>query len=74
MTRASANPGAGLDRRRSWLPEINLKRQEEIAAWLFLAPFLVFFVIFVGRAILAAVQMSFHDWHALRPSRPFVGF
>ena len=74
MTRASANPGAGLDRRRSWLPEINLKRQEEIAAWLFLAPFLVFFVIFVGRAILAALQMSFYDWRALRPSRPFIGF
>ena len=74
MTGASAKPGTGLDRRRSWLPEINLKRQEEIAAWLFLAPFLVFFVIFVGRAILAAVQMSFHDWHALRPSRPFVAF
>ena len=74
MTGASATPGAGLDRRPLRLPEINLKRREEIAAWIFLAPFLAFFVIFVGRAMLAAVQMSFFDWHALRPSRPFVGF
>lgn len=72
MTGASAKPGAGLDRLPSWLPEINLKRREEIAAWLFLAPFLLFFVIFVGRAMLAAMQMSLYNWHALRPSRPFV--
>ena len=74
MTGASAKPGAGLGWRPSWWPEINLKRREEIAAWLFLAPFLLFFVVFVGRAMLAAMQMSLYNWHALRPSRPFVGF
>ena len=73
-TSTSADPGAGLRHRRSLLPDINLKRQEEVAAWIFLAPFLFFFVIFVVRAVLAAVQMSFFDWHALRPSRPYVGF
>ncbi len=74
MTGASARPGAGPDWRPAWLPEINLKRREEIAAWLFLTPFLIFFAVFIGRAMFAAVQMSFYDWHALRPSRPFVSF
>lgn len=53
--------------------EIDLKRREWIAAYLFLAPFLLFFSVFVIRAVITAVQMSFYDWQILRPTRPFVG-
>jgi multiple sugar transport system permease protein len=51
----------------------NLKTQEAIAAFIFLLPFLIFFAIFVVRAVGAAFQMSFFDWHILRPARPYVG-
>ena len=53
---------------------INLKTREIIAAYLFLAPFLILFGVFIVRAVIVAVQMSFYDWHILRPARPFVGF
>ena len=53
--------------------QLNLRSREAIAAYLFLAPFLIFFMIFTVRAVVTAVQMSFFDWHALRPARPFIG-
>lgn len=52
---------------------IDLKRREWIAAYLFLTPFMIFFVIFVARAVFAAVEMSFYDYAILRPTRPWVG-
>ena len=54
--------------------EINLRNREVIAAYLFLAPFLILFSIFVVRAVASAVQMSFYEYHIMRPSRPFIGF
>jgi multiple sugar transport system permease protein len=53
--------------------EINLRNREVIAAYLFLAPFLILFSIFVIRAVASAVQMSFYEYHIMRPVRPFVG-
>jgi len=53
--------------------EINLRNREVIAAYLFLAPFLILFSIFVVRAVASAVQMSFYEYHIMRPVRPFVG-
>jgi len=51
----------------------NLKTREAIAAYLFLTPFMIVFLIFVVRAVIVAVQMSFFDWQILRPNRPYVG-
>jgi multiple sugar transport system permease protein len=51
----------------------NLKRREAIAAYIFLLPFLIFFTVFVGRAVITAVQLSFYDYQVLRPVRPYVG-
>ena len=66
--------GASKRKNQSKLPfSINLKTREAIAAYLFLTPFMIFFAIFVVRAVIAAVQMSFFDWHILRPSRPYIG-
>lgn len=61
--------------KRSALPfSINLKTREAIAAYIFLAPFLVFFTIFFVRATIASVQFSFLDWRLLRPTTPYIGF
>jgi multiple sugar transport system permease protein len=51
-----------------------LQTREAIAAYLFLTPFLIFFLIFVVRAVILAVQMSFYDYMILRPVRPYIGF
>ncbi|MEQ8676662.1 MAG: sugar ABC transporter permease [Aggregatilineales bacterium] len=48
--------------------------REVIAAYAFIAPFFLFFLIFVVRAVIVAVRMSFYEWHILRPSRPFIEF
>jgi multiple sugar transport system permease protein len=53
--------------------EINLRSREAIVAYIFLAPFLIFFTVFTVRAVVTAVQLSFYDYHALRPARPFIG-
>lgn len=51
----------------------SLKKQEIIAAYIFLAPFLIFFGIFFVRAAIESVNISFHDWRLLRPAKPWVG-
>lgn len=65
--------GTDKPKRRSLRFSPNLKTREAIAAYLFLAPFLIFFSVFVVRAVIAAVQMSFYDWQILRPARPYIG-
>lgn len=55
-------------------PGISLKMRETIAAYLFLAPFLAFFSIFVVRAVVLAVRMSFFNWKILPPTQEFIGF
>jgi multiple sugar transport system permease protein len=52
---------------------ISLRMRESLAAYVFLAPFLTFFSIFVVRSVVVAVRMSFYEWHILRPARPFIG-
>ncbi len=53
--------------------QLTLGRREALMAYLFLAPFLVFFSIFTVRAIISAVDVSFYEWQVLRPNRPFIG-
>lgn len=67
----SAIPSASLTKPSRF--SISLKTREILAAYAFLAPFMVFFIIFVVRAVVEAVRMSFFDWHILRPSRPYIG-
>lgn len=52
---------------------LGLKGREVAAAYLFLAPFLIFFAIFVARAVGYAVYMSFFDWPVLSTVKPFIG-
>ena len=44
-----------------------------ITAYLFLAPYLVLFVMFVLAPILYGLWISLHDWDFLLPGKPFVG-
>ena len=53
--------------------QIPLRRREAIAAYVFLAPFIIFFSVFVIRAIFTAVNMSFYEWAILKPVHPYVG-
>jgi len=66
---------AGVAKSKRGVPSLsfNLKTREIIAAYLFLTPFMIFFLIFVVRAVLAAVQLSFYDAQVLRPVTPYVG-
>lgn len=54
--------------------QIPLRVREALAAYLFLTPFFAFFLIFVVRAVIQAVNMSFYDWQILRPGQTYVGF
>lgn len=53
--------------------QMGLKTREAIAAYLFLTPFFIFFLVFVVRAVVVAVNLSFYDWQILRPARPYIG-
>lgn len=41
--------------------QVSLRTRENLAALLFLAPFAIFFAIFVVRAVITAFDMSFFD-------------
>jgi len=63
--------GAAISKRRSI--GMTLRSREAMAAYIFLAPFLIFFLVFVVRAVVQAVNMSFYDWAILKPKHPYVG-
>ncbi len=54
--------------------QLRLSTREALAAYVFLAPFIIFFAVFVIRAIFTAVNMSFYDYAILKPVHPYVGF
>jgi multiple sugar transport system permease protein len=61
-------------RRRNVIAWVRSPRgREALAGYLFLAPFLFFFVVFLVRPIITSVQMSFHQWEVLMPAHPYVG-
>src|SRR5687768_16021738 len=56
----------------SWLESIQkefspARRRDTLTAYLFLAPFLIFFAVFVLRSIIYSGYMSLHDWKILAP-------
>lgn len=67
-------PEAAVQKREARRFQMRLRTREAVAAYIFLAPFLIFFAIFVVRAVFNAVSFSFYDWQILRPARPYVGF
>ncbi len=67
----TVTPGAVVSKRSPI--QLNLRSREALAAYVFLAPFIIFFVVFVVRAIFTAVNMSFYEWAILKPVHPYVG-
>jgi multiple sugar transport system permease protein len=47
--------------------------KNQMIAWLFLAPYLVLFGVFVILPILLGIWISLHDWDFTLPGKPFVG-
>jgi multiple sugar transport system permease protein len=56
-TRSSSRPGRG----------------GRFTPWLFLAPYLVLFVVFVIAPVVLGIWISLHDWDFTLPGKPFVG-
>ena len=73
MSNVEATTGAALSNRRTGRIQVRLRTRETIAAYLFLAPFFIFFTVFVVRAIVTAVNMSFYDWAILKPIHTYIG-
>src|SRR5215475_11839220 len=70
MASIEVTSGAAVPKRS---PLIKLATREALAAYIFLTPFFIFFLIFVVRAIVQAVNMSFYEWQILKPTHPYVG-
>ena len=54
-------------------PWLTLRRQEALAGYLFILPFIFFFLVFTVRPVIMSVWMSFHQWEILMPTQPFIG-
>lgn len=48
-------------------------KRDDLAAWLFLAPYLVLFFGFIIAPILLGLWISLHSWDFTLPTKPFVG-
>jgi multiple sugar transport system permease protein len=66
-------PGELMSKRTVRPFQMRLRTREALVAYLFLTPFLIFFAIFVVRAVVTSFNMSFYDWQVLRPARPYLG-
>ena len=71
MSTLDTTSGAAVSKRGGI--QMRLSTREAVAAYIFLAPFIIFFFFFVVRAIFTAVGMSFYDWAILKPNHPYVG-
>jgi multiple sugar transport system permease protein len=54
-------------------PPKSQRRGDDLAAWLFLAPYLVLFGVFVLAPIVLGLWISLHSWDFTLPGKPFVG-
>ena len=57
-------------RRRRWTAS---RRRDTLTAYLFLAPFLILFSIFIVRAVISGINVSFYDWNVLAPTHKWLG-
>jgi multiple sugar transport system permease protein len=49
------------------------RMRREWSAYVFLAPGLIIFSVFTVAALLFAFYLTFHEWNAIQPYKPFVG-
>lgn len=53
--------------------QFTLRRQEAVTGFLFILPFVAFFVIFRVWPAIQAILMSFRQWEILMPEHPYIG-
>ena len=68
MSKAAAltSTPIGLSRRRRW-------KQTSVAPWIFLAPGLFMFVVYVIAPIFESFSLSLYDWDGIAPNPEFIG-
>src|SRR3954454_19481948 len=49
------------------------RARREWTAYLFLAPGLIVFSVFTVAALIFAFYLTFHEWDAIQPYKPYVG-
>jgi multiple sugar transport system permease protein len=67
----TTTPGRGTDELRSSHKAI--RRGGALTPYLFLAPYLVLFVVFIGLPAIYGIWISLHNWDFLLPGKPWVG-
>jgi multiple sugar transport system permease protein len=76
MTAAHSAPPPkhiGISPRFAFEPKSSAKRRDGLAALAFLAPYLIFFVLFLAYPFFWGVWISFHDWELVGTLRKFIG-
>lgn len=80
MTRIAEGRGAGQIVQRSApaheqsaVRTTAVRRFSPTTPWLFLAPFLFFFLLFVVAPAIFGIWVSLHDWDFTFPNKPFIG-
>lgn len=71
--RAAPEVGTPLTPSRTTPGRPGRRRGDDLAAWLFLAPYLVLFGVFVILPILLGLWISLHSWDFTLPGKPWVG-
>ena len=69
----SAKAAASADRANTAHWALTPKRREAIAGYLFLAPYLVFFLVFLAGPVISAFVTAFVEWELLRGTYRFNG-
>ncbi len=67
-----AQPSARVDKKvrgSEWTP---LRRREALTGYLFITPFVAFFVVFIAKAVFQSVYLSFFDYNPLKKNPPFI--
>lgn len=62
-----------LEPRRRGVRGVLREMRREWTAYLFNAPGMVVFAVFVAYAVYSSFTLSFHEWNILEPEKPFVG-
>lgn len=52
---------------------MNQRTEERLTGYLFIAPYLILFTVFLAVPVVFGFWISLHDWHVLGRSHPFVG-
>ncbi len=53
-----------------WTP---LRRREALTGYLFITPFVLFFIVFIAKAVVQSVYLSFFDYNPLKKVNPYIG-